>query len=145
MHVILAIDPGETTGCASCTAEGLLFSDLKVADIVDLLKLEQFVGWAMVGYPNCVCVVESFNLFPHKARAQIGSNFPSAEVIGVMKYFAQRWDRRLVFQTPAQKEVIKDSMLKDCFHLEVLPTSPHIKDAMRHILFFTLKDYYGTV
>jgi hypothetical protein len=145
--VVIAFDPGETTGFAKANVDFdgrgtpvftlLEASEVKTYGQFHDIVLHQLDSTTMV-------LVERFNLFPGKASSQIGSTFPSAEWIGVIKYVM--WllvHDKLAFQTPAQKERINDDMLRAMFGIDKLNPSPHIRDAMRHIVFWGLDQRYG--
>jgi len=114
---ILAIDPGESTGIA--------FLDTTKPNeisgtVVHLWEKIDHIIWTT--RPDII-VIEAFRLYRHKAQAQIGSWFPSVQVIGVVKYLAER------AQIPIAEQMASVA--------KFLPRNPrirnaHVQDAWRH-------------
>lgn len=136
MTIIIAFDPGETTGVAVGQHTGGRDFDLIESWEIPWERrttvhdaLEEF-------RPNFI-VVESFRLYAHKARQQIGSHFPSVRVIGMIELSAHLWGLgELFFQTPSLISQVKIPR-----ELEVENTfsgSEHRKDAYKHLRYFVL-------
>lgn len=147
--IVIAFDPGETTGYAAAEVDfsgsGVpTFNLLEATEIKTYYELDA-VFTRKIDLFGDVVIVEAFNLFPTKAKAQIGSTFPAAEMIGTIRYIMHmhHCEGQLVMQTPHQKERITDQMLRD--HIMAhLHSSPHVRDALRHIVFYALEKRYGT-
>jgi len=128
--MILSLDPGEQTGyivgCAVDEGYGVTIAG-------------QFPLWHMVeslidSYKPSAIVYESFRLYPQAARAKSWSSFPTVEVIGVVKYLAEKYGIKLVAQPASIK---KNVALKR--HV-VGVTGPHARDALRHLIYFIEKE-----
>ena len=123
---VLAFDPGETTGMA-CFYKGQVFCNV-------------FGLWAWVPlYMNkvrpTVVVIEDFRLRLHAARSLVGSDFPTCQVIGVIKYLAERAKVPVVMQSPSILAGMKDRVVvpEDSKHLI---TGEHMLDALKHGLYY---------
>jgi hypothetical protein len=140
-HTILAFDPGETTGY--CEIEVLPDgSDFKVVYCREILWHERLQKLREVLYfRNSVdVVIESFRLFPHKAKAQIGSQFPSVRVIGTIEaycYTNNLGPEVIKFQEPG--DISRVAVLEP--HIPVVAGSPHKIDAYRHARLYFIKHY----
>ena len=123
--LILAIDPGGTTGYVVAETDGLDY-DIKISG--------QFPNWqsleALLTYwlPDAI-IYEAFHLSPQIAKFRTRSIMPAVEVIGVIKYLAwMHVTTRLIAQPPSSKELI------------TLPryvagiSGPHARDALRHLI-----------
>jgi hypothetical protein len=94
-------------------------------------------GWLGSWNPD-VCVVESFHLYPHKAKTLSGSSFRTVEVIGVVRLWCELHARELVLQGASDVTLIKAR------HLEPLggrTLDAHQISALKHLAFYLRK--YG--
>lgn len=129
---LLSLDPGTTTGYAVVEATESSLEVIKAGTILwndRFYDLQELVN----EWPYDHIIVETFRLFPHKAMSQIGSHFPSAQVIGIIEFLL--WHRgyldRLVYQNPsikARTQVMDDS----------IPNITHVQDAYRHARYFAI-------
>jgi hypothetical protein len=141
--IILALDPGATTGyCLVDDSTG--FGVVSVGEIPwdsRLGLLTALIGGTSAHngllQPQAV-VVEAFRLRPGRAMEQVGSIFPSVRIIGIIEALLyQRPDRSkvpLVFQEPgimARVEVLPE-------HADLFVGMPHAKDAYKHARYYTL-------
>jgi len=122
--LILALDPGETTGYVVAEIDGLDY-DIKISG--------QFPNWqmleALITYwlPDRI-IYEAFYLSPQIAKYKTRSTLPTVEVIGVLKFLAWQYSTPLVAQPPSAKELVS------------LPryiagvSGPHARDALRHLI-----------
>ena len=123
--LILALDPGETTGYVVAKTDGLDY-DIKISG--------QFPNWQMletlvVNWITDVIVYEAFYLSPQIAKFKSRSTLPTVETIGVLKYLTRKYSvRQLVAQSPSAKELVS------------LPryvagvSGPHVRDALKHLI-----------
>ena len=122
--LILALDPGETTGYVIAESDGLDY-DIKLSG--------QFPNWQMfealiARYVPDAIVYEAFYLSPQIAKFKAHSVLPTVETIGVLKYLAWRCQVRLIPQLPSAKELV------------TLPryvagvSGSHARDALRHLI-----------
>ena len=130
--LILAIDPGETTGYVIAEVDGLDY-DIKISG--------QFPNWqqieALITYwlPDAI-VYEAFYLSPQIAKFMTRSTMPTVEVIGVLKYLTWKHNvYQLVGQPPSTKELV------------TLPryiagvSGPHARDALKHLIVYLRRRY----
>ena len=117
---ILSIDPGQATGVVFVDTEKNSFHSIVVRLWTNLDRI-------ILKVQPEVIVMESFRLYPHMARTMIGNDFPSSQVIGVVKYLAGLQNIPVHLQ-PAN--VIK-----------YVPSNPrisgeHMQDAYKHLMRF---------
>ena len=137
-EVVLAIDPGVTTGWALLNK-----GDLKSWDQINPLgrnkpALEPVVQLIHNYAPLMpVVVIEKFLLYAHRRKQQTGSTFPAVEVIGATRLTTQQLQLVLVEQSASQaKGLVTDQKLRA---MEMwLPGLPHVRDAVRHALYYVL-------
>lgn len=126
----LGVDPGDTTGWALFeTPEKMLDWGHVVYDDIE--------DW-IAGLPEgiTVVIVESFQLFGHKAVKQTGSKMKASQVFGMMKLYAKQKGAEFVEQPPTIKAFAeKQSGLK--------PTGAHSKshriDAFNHCIYYFIQ------
>lgn len=140
---ILAVDPGQTTGVCMLKGErgssslsllmaGEVFWDRRCFDFNALLT---GTYKETLPIPDCI-VIENFRLRPGRALQQIGSTFPSVEVIGIIEglRWAHQVQAQLYFQEPAQ--IARVQILPE--HESRL-TGEHMKDAYKHGRLWAIK------
>lgn len=123
---VLAFDPGETTGVAYLR-EGQVFCST--------FALWTKVAYYMTrGHPTVV-VVEDFRLRLHAALSLVGSDFPTCQVIGVIKYLAEQIKLLVVMQSPSILAGMSGRVIipKD---YEPRITGEHKLDALKHGLYY---------
>lgn len=136
---VLAFDPGETTGHAYFSSCELVecgqLEPLEGTRQPDLMAAYKLV----VNRDPDVIIYERFGLYESKAVQQIGSTFPTVEVIGVIKLGALRLDGTEVISYPAAtaKSFFTDARLKDMGLLpEYAHKNRHAADAIRHACYY---------
>lgn len=105
MGLIVAFDPGGTTGCA--VFEHTTGRNFKVLLSTEYLWVDRFKIFNIIHQNRAnikAIVIEDFKLFEQLAKSQSNSNMPSSQVIGIITLSAVlcRLDC-VVFQTPAQR------------------------------------------
>lgn len=136
--LILAIDPGGTTGLAlgKTNDDGSKFSVLHTGE----LKLTPFelLGVLDSIQPQIV-VSESFEFRQAVDGKRTGTRLDSRDLLGVCSMWTTANDRRYILQTPAQaKGSFPNSRLKQYGAYTV--GSEHARDATRHLLYWA---YWG--
>jgi hypothetical protein len=141
---IVGIDPGETTGYISTRLHNN--GNLEVVEAKEFVWSKRFELMPQLGSmiealraddPSALeIVMESFFLYPHKARHQIGNYFPSVRVIGVVE--AVLWQHNVLSQLTMQPAA-NMSRVKI---LHPLPASPHIRAAYKHVRYFVTIKYH---
>jgi len=150
MDKIVAIDPGGTTGvCAieetASHVEGV--PDFQVVMVEEILWENRLTFFEALFYGRLttingepllpdVVVIESFRLRPGRAMEQIGSNFPSVRVIGIVEAFVALCinEPLLVFQEPSiigRCEILAE-------HASMFRGLIHAGDAYRHARYYHL-------
>lgn len=138
MTQVLAIDPGQTTGVVVAELQ-----NYEIASIVQQYEM----GWArrfeliplVAGLcasdggtpPQCsVIVLEAFRLYPHEHRRQVGSDFPSVRVIGIVEAaaFICGFDLNNLFLLPAG---VKNKVAILPQHAPLIMRSEHVRDAYK--------------
>ena len=124
--LILALDPGETTGYVVAEADGLDY-DIKISGQFPIRHWRQLEALITYWLPDIV-VYEAFYLSPQIAKFKTRSTMPTVEVIGVLKYLAWKYTTSLIAQPPSAKEFVS------------LPryvagvSGPHARDALKHLI-----------
>ncbi len=130
--VIVAVDPGGTTGLALWSRTvGLSLRELDdPAHAVDWLA--DIAGQIDYG----IFVVERYIITP--ATAKMSQQHDALEIIGAIKYLVRKHGHDLVMQTPAEaKKFSTDAKLKNIGWYQ--PGQGHARDASRHALLFLAK------
>lgn len=135
---ILSIDPGETTGYAILKAgeSQTIKYDKETTDM--LIKTGELNLWYdlenLIEESLCdIIVYEEFKLYPWRAKQKHWSTFPTAQVVGVIKYLANKFDLPVLGQGADAKDHYDDKKLKWCNLYK--GRSPHERDAIRHGLY----------
>lgn len=139
--IILGIDPGRTTGI--CVLENDQTNSIEVAMASQIpWELRKSLLWALIagtsitwplGQPDAI-VIEDFKLRPGRALEQIGSDFPSVHIIGMIEGFHYALQLRcpIVYQTPAiigRVQVLPE-------HSSVFKGREHASDAYKHARYY---------
>lgn len=161
-RVIVAFDPGVTTGFAMAALEykDELYIDgerpvvtqwptgIKIIKTGEWRWLERFdhlAGLAMTTSQFDVeaVIIEQFTLFPHAAQSKVGSGFPEIRMIGSIELAIQAADlyHTLVWQQPSLKSSVR---LKGIDYWEGFRSSSnHINDALKHLRYYYLMRQRG--
>lgn len=132
---IVSIDPGKTTGVCAIRYKGK--NSFEVLLSCEVSWESRYTLYDILSrYQPVYIVLESFRLYPHKAQEQIGSDFPSSRIIGMVEAYAQQ----LGLAAPTFQPAVCMQMV------EVLPehkgylrmTSEHRKDAYKHARYFVV-------
>ena len=123
--LILALDPGETTGYVVAETDGLDY-DIKISGQFPYC---QQIEALITNWSFDAVVYEAFYLSPQIAKFKTWSIMPTVEVIGVLKYLTWKYEiHRLVTQAASDKELV------------TLPryiagvSGPHARDALKHLI-----------
>ena len=139
---VVAIDPGETTGYAvvewDTSSAKIPLKAPKNSFKVSTGELEGYSNIkALISKENPDKVIyEGFKLYPWKAKNKIWSNFPTVEVIGVIKYLMETYfpDIELVEQLPKDKKFYDNPKLKKLGIYD--DRSAHERDGLRHAFYY---------
>ena len=141
---IIAIDPGKTTGFVHFEVD--MEAEQYPLIPVEMREIEWDEHWAFLsemewrlenrGTEKIILVVENFRLYAHEASAQINSDFPSSQIIGVCKYIAAVTNTEMVLQMASVKQQFSGRDIDQWFPPDTkLPTSLHVRDAISHALY----------
>lgn len=135
--LILSVDPGETSGFFLFNSADKVHYNEKDRDIiVSLGEKDNYYGFDSLieNYSPDLIVYEEFKLYPWKAKQKAWSTFPTVEVIGVLRYLAEKHNIEMIGQGADTKDYFDDKKLKWCSMHKGY--SPHERDAIRHGFFY---------
>lgn len=128
---ITAVDPGKLTGVATFG-----FGELQTATLEHDVASDWYWGWQNLGQ---VVVCEKFSVTQRTIKQASGQQLWSVEQIGVLRTRCRQQGIPLVFQSPSDaKSFATNEKLKYAF--DVLPSSDHERDAMRHLLLYIVRN-----
>lgn len=141
MSLLLAIDPG--------LASGYVVLEYSISDdsvtIVASEELDQYDTCSRAEsllYENrdgtIDVVMESFIITPETAKKTRTSY--SLEIIGAVRYLAQKWGAPFDLQTPANAKSFSTNDRLRALDLWVPGGEGHAKDAMRHAVLYLVKN-----
>jgi hypothetical protein len=134
---LLAIDPGGTTGlCLIQLDRG--WDQFELIESVEFPWLERFHMYDYIRRVGAdIHVIEEFRLYRHEAMNQVGSDFPSCQVIGAVEYLLEeKGKRKNLFYQPAY--VTKSVAIEKRHEAMVGKDSEHRKDAYKHARYWVL-------
>ena len=125
----ISIDPGQN--CGYSTWKGRDRLDQGELGITDFLTmLEDMVGRGELD----LIIYEGYALRRSSAKAMIGNEFETPQVIGVIKWIAYKAGIPTVKQSPAQKKFFGDDRLKKLGLYD--RGQRHSRDSVRHALYW---------
>lgn len=149
---VWGLDPGHTTGFACIEiVKGKVVSaftssiawESRMAMLHRLLVLHARPDGASALPAPEVLVIEDFRLYATHASAQVGSNFPSVNVIGATQ--ALLWSRTLDLGRKPIKDVYQmaSSIARIQLPLSVIEKTKtqHERDAISHILYYLINTH----
>lgn len=136
--IVLGVDPGKTTGVCMLRT-GKTIEVIMAEQIPWETRLEDF--WALLTatfreelpVPQYI-VVENFRLRPGRAMEQVGSTFPSVEIIGLIEAFGYVTKNffQIVYQEPGA--ISRVAILPE--HAHFFTGLQHAADAYKHARYF---------
>ena len=132
--LILALDPGESTGWVLGTDERAIRGGTckrNHGEVAQLIKDER---------PNII-VLERFNLYPGMAKSLAWNSFYPCEVIGVIKYLAMHMGITVVEQAPSVKKYAGNIQYNEDWLFvkdRCSGVTEHTKDAYQHYRYFMI-------
>lgn len=151
---ILAIDPSGNFFEGKGVTGWALYSEDKPKSVGQIRSIEyptqinywqEHLNLIELLQPELV-VIEEYKLYAHTAKSQIGSEFETIQLIGIIKYYCKNNNIKLVLQ-PAKikirytneillhKNIITTDQKKNYYILGIQTTN-HILDAVRHAEYF---------
>lgn len=141
--MILAIDPGYTTGIALgenvCISPNATTFDVTLARELLWEDRFNFLTFFRNLPPLKAIVIEEFRLFKHRATDQINSEFPSVRVIGIVEAYAMQFGYldKIIYQRPADIHIGGKAALSiPPEHKAMLAFSNHATDAYLHLRYY---------
>lgn len=138
MFKAFTIDPGRTTGAAIWQ-----YTDTGIYKLEQVDEYPERNGLYSVieNTKFDIIIYEAFRLYANKAKAQIGSDFEAAQIIGVIKYLAEKQKTPAIEQMASIKTFWTNDRLKK---MGLYVTSDHRRDSIRHFLhWYYLVAKYG--
>lgn len=127
--IILALDPGETTGTVVCSVDGHMdtFTILHHGIVSKWRGIEALIDT----YKPTVMVAEQYRLYPQLAATQAYSTIVAARVLGAIEFIAESRGITLVEQ--AASIGTRVHVPDELYNAEVRHfRSAHEKDAIKH-------------
>ena len=134
--VLLALDPGETTGCC-------VFIDGNVSEFRQLStvnKKTRDYEWGIIEdfideiSPDAV-IIENYRIYAHKLEQHSSSDVPTLQLIGAIKYMLHKRNIPYKLQMAQQaKGFVTDDKLKEWGMWDV--GHKHARDACRHCVYY---------
>lgn len=131
---VVAIDPGDVhcgmaLGVVSTSGQ---FIVTRAWEATPEECADEVAGWLLAGELATV-VVERFNLYADQAQTQIGSSFPTAELIGVLRFLVRTaGSAELVLQGADIKKSMRAQLAAR--GIKLLPAAAdHARDAQLHL------------
>lgn len=138
-----------TTGYCIGLGDGTILEigEIKASDYPSRMDYHNAViSLALNKSKSDVIVCENFKLYQHKAQAQIHSELETPRVIGALEYCAWLELKPIYFQMASDvKKRFSDEILeekgflvkqKNGLYFKNVRTNDHIRDAIRHYMFF---------
>ena len=137
---LVAIDPGgEHVGWCEALWDG---KEMQVGYVEELTP-DQATERAELVFPHTdTVIIESFRLYPDKAKMLVGSEMETSQLIGALKYLSRHHRCGLVMQ-PASIKVPTESLMRHrgIRHLAVTTKKGgHAKDAETHLMHHALRN-----
>ena len=142
---VAVFDPGQTTGYFSCTGIDYKARTIRDADSHEIMwgNHECEIRSVLMAFKPEVIVIETFSLYRGKAKQQIGSTFPSVEIIGVIKaYVSEHMPNTVIVMQPAWAKERTIRAYEDSVKGVV---GPHCRDAMRHFVYYAVTSMIPTM
>lgn len=132
--MILAFDPGETTGWAEFDIHGKIVDHGQITNGV-----EGLTGWLMeYDKPVHTVIYESYMVRPdsHSLQANVGSKMETVQAIGVIRGWAFTKKAEIVAQQPQIKKIAE---LQAGFKVKGDHKNSHWQDAVLHGVYYLVK------
>lgn len=133
---IVAFDPGKTTGIVVAQWESGRNFTLLQTGVITWPSRFTVVKFVLEAQRPDFIVVESFRLYPHKSQDQIGADFPSAQMIGIIYAYAH--DTVGIEGIRLQPASVMSSVRVLDQDKRMVGASPHVKDAYRHLRYYVI-------
>lgn len=136
-NVIMAWDPGGTTGYTIGLWKPLTFEPYEVLwnGVVTWHNRLSRIRELIEEHQPTVTIVESFHLYKDKAEDQIGSDFPSCQVIGIIEAYLYMTGLNLPIYQPAAL-LHKPPVQIPLEYQPLIGSSEHEKDSFRHMRYW---------
>jgi len=133
---VIAIDPGEQGHNGICIAKcGVKQDDWNITYInaVDKHTLFRILETEFDKKINTFLIYETYRLYESKAKTQIGNEFETVQIIGVIKYICEKRGIPYIDSPTSNKAFFTDTRLKS---MGLYIPIDHKRDAIRHFLYW---------
>jgi len=137
--IVLAIDPGETTGFV--LAEVVTDDRITIKESGDWSGLGAFIANMDLFAGVDVCVCEDYKIRPNRANTHIGDPLYAAQEIGRVKLMATLKGAQVVLQSASSAKQLWPGQRLDHYVNIATLKSRHTIDALRHL--FTYAERQG--
>ena len=127
--IVLALDPGHTTGWAVLTEEKIVATGM----FPGYNELEELLE----KYKPEMAVLEDFTLYPWKSHALAWSQLETVQNLGVMKFILDRTEVPYVLQKALLVKKLGKRLLHKC-------SSQHERDAITHGILYLQRQGLAT-
>ena len=143
---VISIDPGGTNGICIAEGDG---QDWQIKYVDGLEKHKLFEILEQIEVEGTLLIYETYRLYESKAKAMIGNEFETVQIIGVIKYICEKRGIPYRDSPTSNKAFFTDQRLKD---MGLYVPIDHKRDAIRHFLYWmyfiakcgNLEDIIGT-
>lgn len=134
-QTIMAWDPGGTTGLCIGVRDSSAPGGFTVLESHAIRWERRFVAIraCIEQHQPTHTVIESFTLYKHKAKDQIGSDFPSSQVIGIIGAYLYMCGLEAPVFQPASLIHGRPEVQLLPQHEPLLGSTAHQRDAYRHL------------
>jgi hypothetical protein len=134
----LSIDPGKHNGVSLWEYDKDGNYEMYNASAIDKQALYNLIEYGDMD----LIIYEGYRLYADKAQTMIGNEFETPQIIGVIKYLADKRSIPTVMQMATCKRFFDDKRIKK---MGFNPPTMHAKDSIRHWLYwFYFSAEYGT-
>jgi len=133
MNIVLAFDPGETTGYAVADLDTIQDNCPKIISWGEFPNWKQVDSLIRTVVPRLI-IYEKFILYPGKAKALSFNEMIPAQVVGVIRFLAEKENIAIVGQTAREGKGHK--IPEDLFK----KVDAHMRDAMSHIKYYAMRE-----
>lgn len=136
--IVIGWDPGRTTGVCAAMADRDRPSGFRVLEstIVEWPNRFSRIRGLIELYRPTTTIIERFVLYKHAAKDQVGSEFPSSQVIGIIEAYLFMTGLAMPIYQGAYQIAGKPPVQILEEHAGILGHTEHHKDAYKHVRYW---------